>query len=203
MALRFFHRTGGTPRRVALFPGAWNPPTVAHASIASSALGWADEVVWVLPSVLPHKDFDGASFVDRRRMIESVAAREAGFSAAVSDGGLYVDIAGEARAFFGAETEIALVCGRDAAERITRWDYGDAGVFARMLQEYPLLVAARAGAYDPPENCRSRVVRLELEPRDDVSSTEVRRRIGAGESWRHLVPAAIADTVAEIYALDS
>jgi nicotinic acid mononucleotide adenylyltransferase len=36
---------------------------------------------------------------------------------------------------------------------------------------------------------------------NDVSSTEVRRRIAAGEPWRQLVPATAADLVASAYAL--
>jgi len=45
------------------------------------------------------------------------------------------------------------------------------------------------------------VRRLELEEDfSEVSSTEVRRRIAAGEAWEHLVPVAIEDYVRRIYA---
>ena len=59
--------------RVALFPGAWNPPTVAHLAIARAALTWSDEVVWLLPRAFPHKSFDGAPFEDRLHMLRRIA----------------------------------------------------------------------------------------------------------------------------------
>jgi nicotinic acid mononucleotide adenylyltransferase len=55
--------------------------------------------------------------------------------------------------------------------------------------------------YEAPEHLRHRVRHLELDADlRDVSSTDVRRRIAAGEPWEHLVPASIADRVREIYA---
>ncbi len=131
---------------MALFPGAWNPPTIAHVAIARAARALADEVIWVMPRAFPHKGFEGAGFAARCRMLEILAQQDEGFSAAVSDGGLYAEIADEAREFFGHGAEIVLVCGRDAAERIARWDYGAPGVFDDLLRRYRLLVAARGSA---------------------------------------------------------
>jgi nicotinate-nucleotide adenylyltransferase len=204
MALEFLFRQPGNPARVALFPGAWNPPTVAHLEIARAARKLADEVVWVLPRRLPHKSFESASLEARAKMLDLIVrpeGGEAGFSAALSDEGLYVAMAGEAQQFFGSSAEIALVCGRDAAERIAGWDYGQPGVFDAMLDRHRLLVAARAGDYRPPRRHRKRILRLPLEaPFDAVSSSEVRRRIAAGLAWRELVPAPIAAVVEEVYA---
>jgi nicotinate-nucleotide adenylyltransferase len=200
LALEFFSRAPANPTRVALFPGAWNPPTVAHLEIAHAARKQTGEVVWVLPRALPHKEFEGARFDSRREMLEILTRQEPGFSVAASDGGLYAEIADEAREFFGPETEIALVCGRDAAERIAAWDYGACGVFDDLLRRYQLLVAARTGDYEPAEHHKGRVVRLPLESSlDDVSSSEVRRRIAMGEDWRPLVPPALAEIVRHLY----
>ncbi|HYA17639.1 MAG TPA: hypothetical protein VEF06_09245 [Bryobacteraceae bacterium] len=205
MALEFLYRDAAKPARVALFPGSWNPPTIAHAAIARAARSWADEVVWILPRAMPHKTWEGARFEDRRRMIELLARAAEGFSAAVSEGGLYADIAREAREFFAPGTEIALVLGRDAAERIAGWDYGpDApDAFEKLIAAHPLLVAAREGEYAPEARHRGRIVTLPFPAHDDVSSSEVRRRIAAGEPWRHLVPEGIASLVAGIYGVDS
>ena len=52
------HRGTRDARRVALLPAAWNPPTLAHLAIAQAALDFADEVLLVLPRVLPHKRFE-------------------------------------------------------------------------------------------------------------------------------------------------
>ena len=184
MALEFLFRPPGDPARVvALWPGAWNPPTVAHLEIARAAGKLADEVVWVLPRRFPHKDFETASLEARAKMLDLIVRSEgnagsgAGFSAALSDEGLYVDIAAEARRFFGSSVEVALVCGRDAAERIAAWDYGAPGVFDAMLDQHRLLVAARAGDYRPPRRHRKRILRLPVDlPLDHISSSEIRRR---------------------------
>ena len=200
LALEFLYRAPGNPGRVVLFPGTWNPPTVAHVAIARVALSQADEVVWVLPRNLPHKNFEGAGFEQRSRMLETLARQHAGYSAAVSDGGLYAEIAGEARDYFGDPTEIAVVLGRDAAERIAAWDYGEPGVFDDFVRRHRLLVAARGGEYEPAGDHKKRISTLPMESSwDEVSSSEVRRRIADGEDWRALVPPGIAGMVEELY----
>ncbi|HKD09856.1 MAG TPA: hypothetical protein VKB79_28380 [Bryobacteraceae bacterium] len=205
MALAFHPReSSGTgeqkPARIAVFPGAWNPPTVAHVAIAEAGLRWADEVIWILPRAFPHKAFDGVGFEERLEMLRGVAAGSHRFSVAVADGGLYVEIADEAREFFGPAVEIGLLCGRDAAERIAAWDYGEPDVFDRMIERYPLLVAGRGGEYLPHAGHVDRVIPLPMGASfDEVSSSEVRRRVEQGLEWRSLVPEAIADLVAAGY----
>jgi nicotinate-nucleotide adenylyltransferase len=207
VALSFQHRAAGpllvypNTGRVALFPGAWNPPTVAHLAIARAALTWADEVIWLLPRAFPHKSFDGATFEDRLLMLRQIAADHAEFSVAIAERGLYVEMADEAREFFGPAPEIALLCGRDAAERIAAWDYGRPGVFDRMLERYTLLVAGRDGDYLPASHHTGRVIALPMGASfDEVSSTEARDRIRRGADWRHLVPASIAETASSLYS---
>jgi nicotinic acid mononucleotide adenylyltransferase len=203
MALAFQHRSGsaGNGSRIALFPGAWNPPTVAHRAIARAAREYASEVIWLLPRAFPHKGFEGADFDQRLDLLCRIARAEAGFSVAVTEGGLYCDMAGEARAGLGPEPEIALLCGRDAAERIAGWDYGRPGVFDEMVDCYPLLVAGRAGGYLPHARHAGRVIPLDMGSAfDEVSSTEVRRRIETGLEWRHLVPEEIAEAVGRIFS---
>jgi nicotinic acid mononucleotide adenylyltransferase len=159
-----------------------------------------DEVIWLLPRVFPHKGFEGAGFDARRRMLETLARQDAGFSAAVSHGGLYAEMAAEARDYFGPHTEIVLVLGRDAAERIAAWDYGAPGVFDDFVRRYRLLVAARNGEYEPAWEHREMISRLPMESSwGEVSSSEVRRRIASGGDWRGLVPEAIAGIVQDLY----
>lgn len=205
VALAFHYRElrppGNSPARVALLPGAWNPPTVAHLALARAALNWAHEVILTLPRTMPHKEFEGTGLRDRLRLLGMVAVSERNLSVATAEGGLYVEMADEAARCLGPETEIGLVCGRDAAERIANWDYGRPGVFEDMLHRYPLLVAARQGEYAIAPRHSERIVRLPL-PADfsEVSSSEIRRRMAAGEEWESLVPAGIAPIVRKLYA---
>jgi nicotinate (nicotinamide) nucleotide adenylyltransferase len=200
MGMEFLFRSMAPAERVAIFPGTWNPPTIAHTEIARAALGCADQVVWTIPRALPHKEWTGASFEQRCEMIRLVAGAETGFAAAISDDGLYIDMARNAREAYGPDVEISIVCGRDAAERIERWDYAQEGVFESLVREFRLLVAARAGAYATDFRHGGRIQALEMASSfDDVSSSEVRRRIAVGENWETLVPEVIREQVKAIY----
>ena len=182
-------------KRVGVLAGAFNPVTRAHLALAEAAGKIVDEVVCVVPRVYPHKHFHGAGLGERIEMLKLAGGR---YRVEVVDGGLFIDIARELRQ---ADTEISFLCGRDAAERVIHWDYGERGGIETMLEEFSILVAERGGMYEAPAHLRHRVRRLELgEDFSEVSSTEVRRRIAAGEAWEHLVPVAIEDYVRRIYA---
>ena len=182
-----------TSKRIGVLAGAFNPVTRAHVALADAARAAVDEIVCVVPRAYPHKHFHGASLEDRIAML-----RLAGMDRVeITEGGLFIDIARELRR---ANTEISFICGRDAAERIIHWDYGEPGAIEKILEEFSLLVAERGGHYEAPEHLRHRVRGLVLgEDVSDVSSTEVRRRIAAGEAWEHLVPSAIVEYVRRIY----
>ena len=187
-------------KRLGVFPGTFNPPTRAHLALASSALPQCDEVLFVLPRTLPHKDYTGVGFADRQRLVRKAVSGHPHFAAAIADGGLYLEIARECRAAYGAATEIALLCGRDAAERIVEWKYQRPEMLAEMFEEFTLLVARRQGEYQAPEHLASRVRCLDIEHAwDAVSATEVRERILAGQPWEHLVPPILIDDVRRMY----
>jgi nicotinate-nucleotide adenylyltransferase len=199
--LEFFRRAAGLPARLAVLSAAFNPPTRAHLALAVASLEHANEALLVLPRVFPHKFYEGLGFEDRLRLVQAAVAHEPRFSVAASERGLFAEIADELAGSYDAATRLLFVCGRDAAERIVNWDYGEAGAFPRMLQRFELLVAARGGEYLPPVEMRARIHPLRLaENYDSISATEVRRRIAAGLPWEHLVPESIVEQVRELYA---
>ena len=196
----FFLRAAGSPRRLGVFPGAFNPPTRAHLALARAALTCVDEVVFVLPRVFPHKEYEGATLQQRVDMLRAALAREPRCSIAATEQGLFIDIARECGAAYGPDVDLAFLCGRDAAERIVNWDYGRPGAIAEMLRAFSLLVAVREGEYTPPPRLAHRIASLPLnEPLNDVSATLVRIRVGEGQSWEHLVPAEIREQVRALY----
>ena len=198
--MEFFRRAPGTPSVLAVFPGAFNPPTVAHLGMARQALSEADEVLFVVPRRFPHKDFHGASFDDRVTLLREATREEPRFSIAASDRGLFLEIAEESRAAYGAQIRLRFLCGRDAAERIVNWHYGELPDIQSQLAAYELLVADRGQAYDTPVELAERISCLPLpDSFGHVSSSEVRQRIASGEPWRHLVPPGIHARVAELY----
>jgi nicotinate (nicotinamide) nucleotide adenylyltransferase len=198
--MEFFRRAIGRPSRLGIFPGSFNPPTIAHVTLAQAALRHVDEVVFVLPRVFPHKNYEGASFDERAAMLCEAAAAEPRFSVASSSGGLFLEIARECRDSYGSSTALSFLCGRDAAERIVGWDYGRPGAAAEMFREFDLLVAARDGAYDAPAEHAAAVRTLDAAGCDAVSATGVRDRIARGEAWEHLVPEPIRKQVRRIYS---
>ena len=197
--MRFVYKAEGAPASVAILAGAFNPPTAAHVALADAALSVVDEVLLAIPTSFPHKTFDGASLEQRLEMMERLAASRKRLSAAVAEGGLFAEIAREARPYYG-DACIHLLCGRDTAERIIHWDYGDPDFVDRMLAEFGLLVAPREGEFQPPERYRSAVRTLHMGDYDECSSTRLRGAIRSGEEWRKLVPDAIAETVKHLYS---
>lgn len=196
----FFRRATGTPSVLAVFPGAFNPPTIAHLEMAREALSTADEVLFVVPRRFPHKHFHGATLDDRVTLLGEAIMDEPRFSIGASDRGLFLEIAGETRAAYGSDTRLCLLCGRDAAERIVGWDYGDLPDIRTQLECYELLVADRGQPYTAPDRLHDRIGHLKLpDSLGDVSSSEVRRRIVQAEPWEHLVPPGIRNRVAALY----
>jgi nicotinate (nicotinamide) nucleotide adenylyltransferase len=200
MGLTFLRRPNAPVRRLGILPGAFNPPTKAHLALASAATH-LDQVLFVLPRELPHKRYSGVSFEERLGLLLDAVENEPRFAVAASDGGLFIEIARESREAYGDGVEFTFLCGRDAAERIVNWDYGPAGKFVKMLDEFEMLVASRNGDYLPPAAMEDRIHALELvENCNHIAATDVRTRIGRDESWRELVPDSIADKVKMLYS---
>lgn len=186
------------PVRLGILPGSFNPPTRAHVALAEQALTHVDQVLLVLPRVFPHKDYGGASLDQRVELLRALAFGRPSLGVAVSDGGLFIEMAGEARLHF-PDSRLFFLCGRDAAERIISWDYDDPSTVERMLRQFSLLVAPRRGMYQPPAHLRQFVQVLGVCGDDECSSTLVRETIRSGGDWQSLVPEEICETVERIY----
>jgi len=145
--MQFYRRADCSPSSLAILPGTFNPVTVAHLALADAARKVTDEVLFVLPRVLPHKAWEGAPFEQRLELLMAALENEERYSVASTDRGLFVEIAEECRAAYHPEPKLSFICGADAAERIANWDYGDPGAFARMMCQFDLLVAERGARF--------------------------------------------------------
>jgi len=193
--LRFWKGSPIGAGTVGVLPGAFNPPTVGHEAVAAAARDQFDlgQVVFLVPEVFPHKSYEGASLEDRIAMLCAAAGQEAAYAVASSREGLFIDIARQVRERYGDGIEICLICGRDAAERIVGWDYGDGPPLRDQLKEFRLLVASREGEYVPPARYASRIQRVELAASfDEVSSSSVREAVALGSAWRRWVNERVA-----------
>ncbi len=153
---------GCTVKRIAILAGAFNPVTRAHLALANAASGVVDEVVCVVPQVYPPKDLEeGLVSISACRCFGALWG--AITEVERTDGGLFVEIAREMRVR-EPRSEIHFVCGRDAAERILHWDYGEAGFAKRMLEEFGLLNPGRGGKeFVAPSGLGRRVRPLRLD----------------------------------------
>jgi nicotinate (nicotinamide) nucleotide adenylyltransferase len=200
MALEFIKNPQRPIARLGVLPGTFNPPTRAHLALAHAALPHCDQILFVLPRALPHKDYGGVGFHDRLRLLEQAISEHSQFAAAASGGGLFLEIAAECREAYGPEVEIAFLCGRDAAERIVGWKYEREEMLTEMFEQFSLLVARRQGEYVAPQHLASRIRCLDIDDAwNAVSATEVRERIAAGLDCRDLVPSGIAAEVLRLY----
>jgi nicotinic acid mononucleotide adenylyltransferase len=109
------------PRRLAVLPGSFNPPTRAHLALADSALatGTADRVDFLIASRTVNKErIEGASLADRLLMLEELAAARPDLGVILVNRGLYVDQAEIIRAALPGLEGLAFVVGFDKIVQI-------------------------------------------------------------------------------------
>ncbi len=198
--MHFLRPPRNDTRRIALFAGAFHPPTLAHAALADAAKVAVEETLWVLPRSFPHKQFDAVSLEQRCEML--LAAGD--FPVAIADSNYFFAMAEELRSALPA-AEVHLLLGEDGAERLFTWDYGLSPAEARRMlldraREFPLLAARRHGERRVPPDFASLVRWLDLPDWAwTMSSTQVRAAIAAGAAWEHWVAAGVRDAVARYY----
>jgi nicotinate-nucleotide adenylyltransferase len=187
--------------RLGVLGGAYNPITRAHLLLArcSREQGKLDEIIFVLPKILPNKPLVGVSVEQRLEMMRLGASSIPYISLGVCSHGLFLDICTALQQIYPQKLEIFFITGRDAAERILSWPYNDpAAALAEMFAGFQLLVFERQGKLQLPENplvqkYLNRIHPLEIrENLDHISSTKVRQRIRAGQPIKGLVPAEVA-----------
>lgn len=194
---------GVSPRGpVAILPGGFHPPTIAHLGLAEAALDRVETVIFTLPRGFPHKEYEEVSLNRRLQVLSRLIAGNPHFALALTDGGLFVEMARELHALCPDVPEVFLLCGRDAAQRFAAWPHESSLPLNEQCRDFSLLVAARDGDYKPPSHLQLHVELLPVEtPWDGISSTRVREAIKRGkEDWRPLVPPAIHDLVREAYS---
>lgn len=166
---------------IAFFGGSFDPPHVGHLLAATWVLATAQvDEVWVVPAFDHAFDKKLTGFEHRLRMAELAFSPLR--SVVVSD--IEAKMGGESFTIRTLERLAAehpqhqwrLVVGTDLVTQIPRWHRG-----AEIPALAPLLVVGRGGHGQGSEDL--------LMP--EVSSTEVRRRLEAGEDAAALVPAAV------------
>lgn len=189
--------------RIGVLGGTFDPIHAGHLAAAKAGIECArlDRVIFVPAAQPPHRPPAVAPAQRRLAMCRLATAGEARF--AVSDvelnrgGPSYtVDTLDELRRLHPNET-LFLILGWDAARLFPSWHRPD-----RVRELASIVVVARPGSEAPreadlkPAGLDGEGVVLCLEPTPDVSSSDVRRDVAAGESIAGKVPAVVERYIA-------
>lgn len=172
---------------IGLLGGSFDPPHHGHVALAQAALEQLpiDRLVVLVAERPGHRE---APVVDAGTRLK--LARAAFPEAAVElEPNPYTVDAVRGSRFDGA----VFILGADQAAAFDSWKDPE-----EVLKHVQLAVGTRAG-YPQPDLSRygDRVLQFELDS-PDVSSSEVRRRIAAGETIAELVPPAVARLIEEL-----
>jgi len=182
--------------RTAVFGGTFDPPHLGHLVVASDVhlrLG-VDRVLFVAASEPPHKR--GVSLTpaalrlemvraaigdDDRFVLDDLEIRRGGVSFTVDTLRALRERTPEERFWF--------VMGADQYRDFSAWREPEA------IRELATVAVLGRDGLPPRERNESGVVHVPV-TRVDISATEVRRRVAAGETIRYLVPDAVRTIIA-------
>lgn len=191
--------------RLGLFGGTFDPPHFGHLLAAQEAAERLQlERVYFLPAGNPpHKRGEPISPLEQRlRMVELAIAGNPCFAISRADverpGPSYtVELLAAIRQGLRPDTELYFLVGMDSLHDLKTWKDPE-----RLLEQCFLVAVNRPG--QPPADLHwletqlpglsSRVLPLDT-PGVDVSSTELRARVGDGRSIRYLVPDEVIEFI--------
>ncbi|MNK11598.1 Nicotinate-nucleotide adenylyltransferase [compost metagenome] len=206
------------------YGGTFDPVHLGHMAIARAARDQLQVAVRLVPAAdPPHRPPPGAHAEQRAQMLALAIGDEPGLlldrreldRAARQPGvpSYSVDTLRELRAELGPQQPLAWLVGADSLLGLPGWHdwqalFGLAHFIVADRPGSPLekalpapLAAALAGRWADHETAllrapAGRILRLQAPLREE-SATAVRQRIDAGGDWRSLLPAAVADYIAE------
>jgi nicotinate-nucleotide adenylyltransferase len=191
--------------RVGILGGAFNPPHIGHLVCAQEALVQLEleKVLFVPVGQAPHRELESDPGADVRLELVELAVRdddrfEASRIELDRDGPSYTaDTLRELRAA-DAEDELFLLLGGDQAAALPDWhepeevlSLATVAVVERVSWNRNA-IGIKIGRLKGAEHVRY----LDM-PLMQISSTAIRRRLAAGLPIRYLVPAAVAEQIAE------
>ncbi len=188
--------------RVGILGGTFDPIHLGHLEAASAARrALSLDRILLMPSrTPPHRTAEPRASVFHRFAMAALAAGEHNMSVSDlevrRDGPSYTALTLEALHRDGYEpAQLFFITGSDAFADVAQWhDY------PRILQLANFIVVSRPGAPSPSDLVpvlqsavpdRPAVLSVEADT-PNVSSTEIRRRVGAGEPLDGLVPSSVA-----------
>jgi nicotinic acid mononucleotide adenylyltransferase len=210
--MRVLPQSRPPPRVVALLPGSFDPPTIAHSALADAAGEFADLVLLVYSvRTMPKEEEAGLPLLPEGARIDSVrrlcATRPERLALALCSHGLLAEQAAAAREAF-PDARLVLVMGSDKVVQLldARWYEDRDAVLDELFTRVTVRYAVRQGdaaveaALTRGQNARWRDRFVRLEAAADVaavSSRLVREVIRGGRDPSALVPPAVLPVLRE------
>ncbi|HEY3245894.1 MAG TPA: nicotinate-nucleotide adenylyltransferase [Phycisphaerae bacterium] len=203
--------------RVGLYGGSFNPIHFGHLIIARSVAEQLrlKRMIFLPSGTPPHKPAVGLVEPQHRaEMVRRAIAGEGVFEYSDFDlvrrGASYtIETIRHFRSEFGLATELFWMIGADSLAELTTWRDVSA-----LVDACRIVTAARPG-WEQPDWSKLRshlsdaqIARLQGDvldtPRIDISATDIRARVRAGQSIRYLVPEAVCEYIQQhgLYAGD-
>jgi nicotinate-nucleotide adenylyltransferase len=196
------------PGRVGVLGGTFDPPHVGHLWLATLAADEMrlDRVLFMPAAAPPHKGNRVVTrSTDRLLMTRLAIAGEPRFELTTIEmerpGPSYtIDSVGDLERIYGPDAQLFLVMAADSLEQIDTWR--DPGL---LLERIEWIVGPRPGVTLPDRSAlegrfgTSKAARIHLlaGPSLDVSSSEIRRRVAAGQAIRYLVPRGVEELIVD------
>lgn len=200
-------RTTGSPRRIGILGGTFDPPHVGHlwlATMAADAMS-LDRVLFMPAAQPPHKRRKGVTRpTDRLVMTRLAIAGDDLFELTAIEmeraGPSYsIDSVDELKRTYGTDAQLYLLMAADSLTTIDTWREPDA-----LLERIEWVVGPRPGSPPPDRSVLearfgAHAARIHLleGPSLDVSSSDIRRRVAAGHAIRYLVPRGVEELIAQ------
>lgn len=198
--------TGNTTPRLGVFGGTFDPVHVGHLLLAQeAAMRLSLDQTWFVPANNPpHKPGQVQTpFADRLAMVELAVAGNPAFSVSLLNAddatpNYSADLMGMLQKQLAGHADLFFLMGMDSLRDLHTWHKPD-----WLVQNCDLVVLNRPGveriwialeARFP--GIRERVHLVEM-PGVDLSGTNIRARIDAGEPIRYLVPQSVHDYIEE------
>jgi nicotinate-nucleotide adenylyltransferase len=179
--------------KITLFGGAFDPPHNGHIRIAEELLNQkiADEV-WFLPSGNHAFEKVMQDEEDRETMLSSIIKPQMKLEKfeLLQDGTNYTYRTLTSLTQRYPEHTFSFVIGSDNLAKFNQWDE-----YLKLIEEYTFYVYPRKGYSLSP--LQKNMIVLEGVQQVDVSSTDVREKVKAGESISNLVPESVGKYIQE------
>ncbi len=192
------------PRRIGVFGGTFDPPHLGHlwlASLAADTLN-LDRVLFMPAAQPPHKGGLITSRPSDRLLMTRLAINPnptfelSGLEMERPGPSYTIDSVAELKRLH-PDTDLYLIMAADSLAQIDTWREPD-----RLLEEIEWAVGPRPGVALPDRSSLEqrfgdRASRLHLleGPSLDVSSSEIRQRVAAGDTIRYLVPRDVEELI--------